>query len=445
MFDPARLVFIDETSTNTAMVRLRGRCPRGIRLIDHVPHGHWKTITFIAGLRRRAMVAPYVLDGPMNATSFVAYLKRCLAPTLKRGDIVMMDNLPVHKVAERFHMTRIRSSSPQCPFIEAKGDRTKLIHNGGALVHDVAYTTSHAPRALANRRVTGDPDLVAAGWFKQKFFPEPVDLALSLGCGFGGFERVMIAFGLAKKVRAIDISPGAIERARAAAAADAIGDKIKYEIPDLKRSCFRAAPMTRSTAFPPCITYFSLSTRSASVAARSNPEPCSSSTSISDRRGYMRDYNIIGHVRGKRSLAVNATMGERWREFLWQNLIGDAHPMIDIIIERFATDGRTGIVFPNDSHLCDWDQNRDVANDLARPMGIKVPLPPFEFPIGTMFWARVDALRPLFKLKISRDDYPEEPVPGNGTIPHALERLLPFVAQHAGYRLAVTHVPGVTW
>ena len=99
MFDPARLVFIDETSTNTAMVRPRGRCPRGIRLIDHVPHGHWKTITFIAGLRRRGMVAPFVLDGPMNATSFMAYLKRCLAPTLKRGDIVMMDSLPVHKVA----------------------------------------------------------------------------------------------------------------------------------------------------------------------------------------------------------------------------------------------------------------------------------------------------------------------------------------------------------
>lgn len=99
MFEPARLVFIDETSTNTAMVRLRGRCPRGIRLTDHVPHGHWKTITFIAGLRRREMVAPLVLDGPMNATSFMAYLEHCLVPTLKRGDIVMMDSLPVHKVA----------------------------------------------------------------------------------------------------------------------------------------------------------------------------------------------------------------------------------------------------------------------------------------------------------------------------------------------------------
>ena len=86
-------------ATSTNMVRLRGRCPRGERLIDHVPHGHWKTITFVAGLRRRAMVAPLVLDGPMNATTFVAYLKECLVPKLKRGDVVMMDSLPVHRVA----------------------------------------------------------------------------------------------------------------------------------------------------------------------------------------------------------------------------------------------------------------------------------------------------------------------------------------------------------
>ena len=99
MFDPARLVFLDETATSTNMVRLRGRCPRGERLIDHVPHGHWKTITFVAGLRRRAMVAPLVLDGPMNATTFVASLKECLVPKLKRGDVVMMDSLPVHRVA----------------------------------------------------------------------------------------------------------------------------------------------------------------------------------------------------------------------------------------------------------------------------------------------------------------------------------------------------------
>jgi transposase len=99
MFDPARLVFIDETCTNTAMVRLRGRAPRGARLVDYAPQGHWKTITFVGGLRQRAMTAPFVLEGAMNGPMFLAYVKQCLVPTLKRGEIVLMDNLPVHRVA----------------------------------------------------------------------------------------------------------------------------------------------------------------------------------------------------------------------------------------------------------------------------------------------------------------------------------------------------------
>jgi len=99
LFDPARLVFIDETSTNTKMVRLCGRSPRGTRLIGYAPHGHWKTITFVAGLRQRGMTAPFVLEGAMNGPMFLAYVKQCLVPTLKRGDIVAMDNLPVHRVA----------------------------------------------------------------------------------------------------------------------------------------------------------------------------------------------------------------------------------------------------------------------------------------------------------------------------------------------------------
>ena len=82
MFDPARLVFIDETSTSTNMVRLRGRCPRGERLIGRVPQGHWKTITFVAGLRHNKMVAPFVVDGPMTRATFLAYLEQCLRPTL---------------------------------------------------------------------------------------------------------------------------------------------------------------------------------------------------------------------------------------------------------------------------------------------------------------------------------------------------------------------------
>jgi transposase len=99
MFDPARLVFIDETSTSTSLVRLRGRCPRGERLIGYAPHGNWKMLTFIAGLRNRNMIAPFVLEGAMNGEMFLAYVKQILAPELKRGDIVLMDNVSVHKVA----------------------------------------------------------------------------------------------------------------------------------------------------------------------------------------------------------------------------------------------------------------------------------------------------------------------------------------------------------
>ena len=97
--DTTRLVFIDETAVTINMVRLRGRCPRGERLISHVPQGAWKTITFVAALRHNKMVAPMVLDGPINGAAFVAYIEQCLAPTLKRGDIVVIDNLPAHKVA----------------------------------------------------------------------------------------------------------------------------------------------------------------------------------------------------------------------------------------------------------------------------------------------------------------------------------------------------------
>jgi transposase len=97
LLDPARLVFIDETWTSTNMTRLRGRCRRGQRLLAKVPQGHWKITTFVAGLRCDGITAPFVIDEPMNATIFLAYLEQCLVPTLKPGDIVVMDNLSAHK------------------------------------------------------------------------------------------------------------------------------------------------------------------------------------------------------------------------------------------------------------------------------------------------------------------------------------------------------------
>jgi transposase len=94
-----RLVFLDETWATTNMARRYGRAPRGERVIASVPHGHWKTSTFVAGLRDDAITAPLVIDGAMNGETFRAYIEQFLAPTLAHGDIVIMDNLPSHKVA----------------------------------------------------------------------------------------------------------------------------------------------------------------------------------------------------------------------------------------------------------------------------------------------------------------------------------------------------------
>ena len=80
------------------MTRLRGRSKRGSRLVASVPHGHWKTTTFVAGLRTQGLIAPLVIDGPMNGVIFKAYVEQMLAPSLSAGDIVIMDNLSAHKV-----------------------------------------------------------------------------------------------------------------------------------------------------------------------------------------------------------------------------------------------------------------------------------------------------------------------------------------------------------
>ncbi len=95
--DPERLVFIDETGASTKMVRLCGRSKRGERCRAPVPHGHWQTTTFTGALRLHGMTAPMVLDGPMNGDAFLAYVEQVLAPTLRPGDVVIMDNLAAHK------------------------------------------------------------------------------------------------------------------------------------------------------------------------------------------------------------------------------------------------------------------------------------------------------------------------------------------------------------
>jgi transposase len=97
--DPENLVFIDETGASTKMARLRGRAPRGQRCRAPIPHGHWKTTTFTGALRLSGLTAPMVLDGPMNREAFLTYVEQVLAPTLRPGDLVVMDNLPAHRCA----------------------------------------------------------------------------------------------------------------------------------------------------------------------------------------------------------------------------------------------------------------------------------------------------------------------------------------------------------
>jgi hypothetical protein len=155
-------------------------------------------------------------------------------------------------------------------------------------------------------------------------------------------------------------------------------------------------------------------------------------------------YHLVGHLHCKKTAHLSAEVGQTWRHFLWWNLVGNGYPMMDVIAKQFEDDKRLGLVFPDDPHIVGWWSNKECAEALAKKMRLTTALPQaFEFPVGTMFWCRPAALRPLFDLGLSWDDYPPEPVPIDGTILHALERIIPFVVQHEGYRFAATHIPGV--
>lgn len=163
------------------------------------------------------------------------------------------------------------------------------------------------------------------------------------------------------------------------------------------------------------------------------------------REELTKDYDVVGHFHGKRSVAIDAVGGEIWREFLWQHLIGDFFPTMDYVLARFEANAKLGIVFPEDPHLVGWSENHAIADALAARMEFASPLPAFhEFPVGTMFWARREALLPLFDLKLAWTDYPEEPIRDDGTILHAIERLLPLAASHAGFGFATTHIVGIS-
>jgi hypothetical protein len=133
--DPQRLAFIDETGASTKMARLYGRARRGRRCCAPIPHGHWKTTTFVGALRYDALTAPMVLDGPMNAAGFLAYVESVLVPTLRPGDIVAMDNLPAHKPQGVRRAIEAAGASllylpPYSPDPRLRGDKLQSHRNG---------------------------------------------------------------------------------------------------------------------------------------------------------------------------------------------------------------------------------------------------------------------------------------------------------------------------
>ncbi|WP_186393191.1 MULTISPECIES: rhamnan synthesis F family protein [unclassified Pannonibacter] len=161
-------------------------------------------------------------------------------------------------------------------------------------------------------------------------------------------------------------------------------------------------------------------------------------------RDLLSRYDVVGHFHGKKSPHVEKQTGDQWREFLWEHLIGNKVPAADVCLGAFSADPRLGLVFPEDAHIHGWDQNFDTAQELARRMGRIAELPrSFEWPIGTMFWARTEALKPLFDLKLDWADYPAEPLPSDGTLLHAIERVIPFAVEQAGFGYAASYLPEI--
>lgn len=158
-----------------------------------------------------------------------------------------------------------------------------------------------------------------------------------------------------------------------------------------------------------------------------------------------RDFDLHGHLHTKKSELIGQKEAGRWRHFLLEHMLGTAaHPMLDAVATAMAEAPRLGLAYPDDPHALSYGANREPAAALARKLGLPLPLTEaVDFPVGTMFWARRGSLSSLYDLPWRYEDFPEEPLDYDGTLLHAIERLLPAINEAAGFETFGIHRPGV--
>ena len=161
--DPKKIVFLDETGAKTNMTRLYGRAPIGQRLVDRTPHGHWVNNTYVCGLRYNRIVAPHVFVGAMNAARFLHYIETILLPTLRKGDIVVMDNLSAHLDG------RVK------PLIESKGAKVLYLPAYSPDLNPIELSFSKLKSVLRKLKIRDVPAL-------QKFLLESGNLFSKKEC-----------------------------------------------------------------------------------------------------------------------------------------------------------------------------------------------------------------------------------------------------------------------
>jgi len=162
-------------------------------------------------------------------------------------------------------------------------------------------------------------------------------------------------------------------------------------------------------------------------------------------RESLLNYDVVGHFHTKVSKHAPPDFVKRWNAFLSGNLIGCRGQMMDTILDRMDSDSGIGIVYPDDPMIWGWFENYSMGKSLLEELGLAIPQENtfFNYPAGSMFWARTAALKPLFDLGLRWEDYPEEPISQDGSILHGIERLFGIIPEQMGYRTLLTHEDGI--